>query len=623
MADDRSEIRHINWNEVFSFTHIFKSFRLAIHPSKLLLAFLAIALTWLLASGMNMLWKVSVTDGYVAPSEIPVYVRLDKGFDAERQKWLDQRPEKAAGLFHDAQNYIGNFNSPITETHFKDAYGKQVDKQTADLEKPKDTDELVKQAKSDLHGTLNDAQAKAKSRAEMLDKILADARADAEKAIASGDGQDTSDKAKADARKQVNEEYDAAVQAAADQRDAFAKKVQEVSGQGIFDAFADYEWACVYNGIVAVADGNIFKGLPLNGAKVAVKPGDDAAAMLAGPADKGFLAWVIDALRGVAWLLDQHILFALVLLVVTLAIWALLGGAIHRIAALHAARDEKISMMQALRFSLSKWPSFFTAPLIPLAVVFFFGAFIILGGLVGNLWGFGSVMLGVMLLLAIVMGLIIAFIVVGLVSGFALMYPTIAVEGSDSFDAISRSFAYIYARPWRAAGYSLVGLVYGVICYMFVRLFGFIALASTHEFLRWGCWQGGETMGASDKIAVIWQAPTFSQLLPTIQWAYLDGWGLRIGAVFAWIWVAFIVCMINAFLLTFCSSCSTVIYLLLRRKVDATDFDDVFVLEPQEKPLAEQPATTPAPAAAPAPSEPAAPTPPAVPTPPTPPTDAQ
>ena len=43
MTDDRSEIRHINWNELFSFTHIFKGFKLAIHPSKLALAVMAVS----------------------------------------------------------------------------------------------------------------------------------------------------------------------------------------------------------------------------------------------------------------------------------------------------------------------------------------------------------------------------------------------------------------------------------------------------------------------------------------------------------------------------------------------------------------------------------------------------
>ena len=41
MTDEQHELRRINWTEVFSFTHIFKSFKMAIHPSKLGLALAA------------------------------------------------------------------------------------------------------------------------------------------------------------------------------------------------------------------------------------------------------------------------------------------------------------------------------------------------------------------------------------------------------------------------------------------------------------------------------------------------------------------------------------------------------------------------------------------------------
>src|SRR5256885_11436864 len=39
-------------------------------------------------------------------------------------------------------------------------------------------------------------------------------------------------------------------------------------------------------------------------------------------------------------------------------IWAIFGGGIARIAAVHVARDEKISLSPALRFSTSKFLSF-------------------------------------------------------------------------------------------------------------------------------------------------------------------------------------------------------------------------------------------------------------------------
>ena len=71
----------------------------------------------------------------------------------------------------------------------------------------------------------------------------------------------------------------------------------------------------------------------------------------------------------------------------------------------------------------------------------------------------------------------------GTVGGFNLMYPTVAVEGSDSFDAISRSFSYVFARPWRMLWYTVVAVVYGALCYLFVRYFIYVMLAVTHFFV--------------------------------------------------------------------------------------------------------------------------------------------
>ena len=38
MADESHVIRGINWRETFPFTQIFRAFRVAIHPTKLILA---------------------------------------------------------------------------------------------------------------------------------------------------------------------------------------------------------------------------------------------------------------------------------------------------------------------------------------------------------------------------------------------------------------------------------------------------------------------------------------------------------------------------------------------------------------------------------------------------------
>src|SRR5438067_9843374 len=56
MPEDTHVVRGINWRETFPFTHIFRSFRVAIHPSKLILALLAILLLYCGGRVLDGLW---------------------------------------------------------------------------------------------------------------------------------------------------------------------------------------------------------------------------------------------------------------------------------------------------------------------------------------------------------------------------------------------------------------------------------------------------------------------------------------------------------------------------------------------------------------------------------------
>src|SRR5204863_2668353 len=82
MADDVQTVRHINWREAFAFTHLFRAFRIAIHPSKLVLGL--IALLSLYAGGrlLDGLWPSRML---AVPGEVAVYedtVRRDGTSDS-------------------------------------------------------------------------------------------------------------------------------------------------------------------------------------------------------------------------------------------------------------------------------------------------------------------------------------------------------------------------------------------------------------------------------------------------------------------------------------------------------------------------------------------------------------
>ena len=183
-----------------------------------------------------------------------------------------------------------------------------------------------------------------------------------------------------------------------------------------------------------------------------------------GSVTQGMLNFLV---YGPSWAISQHPVFFSIYGLFFLAIWSIFGGAIARIAAVHVARDEKISIRQALRFSTSKFLSFLSAPVIPMLIVLIVGLIVAVGGFLTNIPFIGPILVGALFFLALAAGFVMTLVLLGLIGGFNLMYPTIAVEGSDSFDAISRSFSYLYARPWRLAFYTLVAVVYGGLTYAF------------------------------------------------------------------------------------------------------------------------------------------------------------
>jgi hypothetical protein len=179
------------------------------------------------------------------------------------------------------------------------------------------------------------------------------------------------------------------------------------------------------------------------------------------------------------------------------------------------------------------------------------------------------------------------------------MYPTIAVEGSDSFDAISRSFSYLYARPWRLGFYSLVALFYGVLTYTFVQLFIFLILALTHYFCDIGVFVNAG--GGVPLWTTMWPKPMFNQLIYNVR-SDLLGSGANIGAFCLSVWVYLLISLLGAYAISFFLSANTIIYYLMRHEVDATELDDVYV-EQTDEDFVEAPPATPAPAPQAAPDE--------------------
>jgi len=168
-----------------------------------------------------------------------------------------------------------------------------------------------------------------------------------------------------------------------------------------------------------------------------------------------------------------------------LLVWAVFGGAIARIAALKFTRDEAPDFPGALRHSISKISSYGMAPLLALAGAAVFGLQLVILGWVMQL-DFLAMVAGIVWPFTLLLGLLMAILLIGALAGWPLMWATVGVEGTDAFDALSRSYAYVYQRPLRLLWYVLFAAVLAAVSMFIVKLFATSAISLGNWAVSWG-----------------------------------------------------------------------------------------------------------------------------------------
>jgi hypothetical protein len=512
MPDEGQVISGINWRETFPFTHIFRSFRIAIHPSKLALGLALLLTVYVGGRLLDMGWKL--TRSRALPGEIAEYQNIASGTDqitlsewrAQQQDRLDQ---ELADQFLEYKVIVQGPNESYDQAHAR---------ALADVKSNADLDKL-----KDAIYSRRDLQAQ-----QILDDKTVSAQAK---------------------RDQVRAAY----------RDASGqwRAVEEGRGAGLFNTFFQYQ----VRQITGVVDGVLQNNWI----------GPDGVTEHA----EQFFA------VGPVWLILHHTIFFILFAILFLLAWAIFGGAICRIAAVHVAREEKISLRQAMNFAVGKVLSFASAPVIPLAIVFVIGLAVGVVSLIGNIPFAGPIAVGGLFIFALIAGSVMTLVLLGTGGGFNLMYPTIAVEGSDSFDAISRSFSYVYARPWRMLFYTLVAVAYGAATYIFVHMFIQLTLVLTHHFVGMGMYDVAKNK--ADLFSMMWPNPAATgRLSYTPDYAALNP-AEKVGALMMNFWVMFMVAFLGAFAISLYFSANTVIYFLMRGEVDQTEMDDVYLEQSEEE----------------------------------------
>ncbi len=160
----------------------------------------------------------------------------------------------------------------------------------------------------------------------------------------------------------------------------------------------------------------------------------------------------------------------------------------------------------------------------------------------------------------------------GTTVGGSLMLPVIAYEASDGFDAVSRSFRYVFSQPWWMGFYLLIAGLVGAVSYLFVRLFVYLVLIVTYGMVLLGA--AGDPMRV-EKLRRLWPRPGFYDLMGS--GPAIVGWSETVGGVLVRITMLGMVGLVVAYVVSFYFSASTVIYSLLRQKLDRIAPDRVYV----------------------------------------------
>ncbi len=166
-----------------------------------------------------------------------------------------------------------------------------------------------------------------------------------------------------------------------------------------------------------------------------------------------------------------------------LIVWSVVGGAIARIAVVQAATGQRLGIPAALRFATGRCFPLIGTPLVVLGGLAIPAGVCTLMGLLYQLpRPGGELVAGALAFVPLLLGLVMAWLLVGLTAGWPLMVASIAAQGEDTFDALSRSFSYVFQRPVAYILYTVLAWVLGTVGLLIVGLFARLVI----HLAAWG-----------------------------------------------------------------------------------------------------------------------------------------
>lgn len=264
--------------------------------------------------------------------------------------------------------------------------------------------------------------------------------------------------------------------------------------------------------------------------------------------------------------------------VTSLLIWAFVGVAICRVCLLKLTRNEPMSLDDAFEFALEKSSAAIGSVGIPLLAV---AAMCVPAFFLGLLMGvdLGVMIVGLLWFVVLALSAAMAILLLGLMFGWPLMVASVACEGQNNFDAMTRAYAYTFQRPLNYALYLLIAMAFGGFCWLVIANL-------TDGVVNLGYWStsfGTALVSGDDSrmdVVRSLTAPTTVDENGNVI-AADPSTPLYVGQAMirGWTWLARSVAAAFVYGLFWCMA--SAIYLLLRKDVDDTEMDEISVVNQQ------------------------------------------
>ena len=268
--------------------------------------------------------------------------------------------------------------------------------------------------------------------------------------------------------------------------------------------------------------------------------------------------------------------------------------------------DNFFSMKDSLGFAKKNWKAVF-GTLVGLIVIFgLFAATPIIVGLLGKIPGVGPIVVmlaSILAPIAFFLGLLMAYLIVILKVSLFFAPSVVATADSDTFETVYQHFSMVWNQPWRVIIYET--LLFGVklICVPIWAIFCIVGFALAMLPIRFliptdmKIFMGYANKWLGEGIAKLSELPYADKLLVFDRVAttnlgvdQISGFNLfliKVTSIFMLGSILLILLLVIAYLFSIASVGNTIIYTILRRRIDGEN-----LLEVEEEQEAPEPVAT-------------------------------